>query len=70
MTQTLEPGRNYSGEELKDIISKEDILLLSSNEDQLFTDSSREYRVVSWYEGYHSHGPSYQTKRAYIVEKV
>ncbi|MBM7580465.1 hypothetical protein [Jeotgalibacillus terrae] len=70
MTRTLEPGRNYSGEELKDIVSKEDILLLSSNEDQLFTDSSREYRVVSWYEGYHSHGASYQTKRAYIVEKV
>ncbi|MDZ5710848.1 hypothetical protein [Jeotgalibacillus haloalkalitolerans] len=70
MTQSLEPGRNYTGEELQEMIQNEDILLLSSNEDQLFTDASREYRVVSWYEGFHSQGPSYQTKRAYIVEKV
>lgn len=70
MTQLLEPGRNYTGEELQKISESEDILLLSSNEDQLFTDASREYRVVSWYEGFYSHGASYQTKRAYIVEKV
>ncbi|TFE01643.1 hypothetical protein [Jeotgalibacillus salarius] len=28
MTQSLEPGRNYTGEELQEIIVNEDILLL------------------------------------------
>ncbi|PRO66584.1 hypothetical protein [Alkalicoccus urumqiensis] len=71
----LETGKNYTAKELDSFVSTTDVVLLSSNEEQLFTDPDREYRVTGSYNGFFEHSSDngekyYRTKRAYIVEKT
>lgn len=71
----LEIGKNYLAKELDSFVSTTDVVILSSNEEQLFTDPDREYRVAGSYKGFFEHSSEdgekyYREKRAYVVEKV
>lgn len=71
----LEIGKNYSAKELDSFVSTTDVVVLSSNEEQLFTDPEREYRVEGSYNGFFEHSSDngekyFRKKRAYLVEKV
>ncbi|MFC4736354.1 hypothetical protein ACFO4L_07125 [Bacillus daqingensis] len=71
----LEIGQNYTAKELDSFVSTTDVVVLSSNEEQLFTDPEREYKVAGSYNGFFEHSSDngekyFREKRAYIVEKV
>ncbi|CAM3787896.1 hypothetical protein [Alkalicoccus chagannorensis] len=71
----LEIGKNYSARELDSFVSTTDVLLLSTNEEQLFTEPEREYLVASSFNGFFEHSSEdgekyFREKRAYVIEKV
>ncbi|GAB3070343.1 hypothetical protein ACFOU0_09240 [Salinicoccus sesuvii] len=66
---SLEQGSHYTAQALKDFLNTSDAAVLSSNEEELFTDLKREYKVVHQFKGCFE-GGNYQEKRTYIVEKV
>lgn len=71
----LEVGTNYKAKELDSFVSTTDVVLLSSNEEQLFTDPDREYKVEGSFKGFFEHSAEdgekhYREKRAYVIEKV
>ena len=72
---TLKQGEHYTANELDSFVSTTDVVLLSSNASQLFSDPDREYKVVYELEGYFEHSANdgekyFRDKRAYVVEKV
>lgn len=71
----LEIGKNYTAQELDSFVSTTDVVILSSNEEQLFTDPAREYNVTGSYNGFFEHSSEdgekyYRKKRAYLIDKV
>ncbi|MGI8315633.1 hypothetical protein [Halobacillus mangrovi] len=71
----VEVGQNYKAKELDSFVSTTDVVVLSNNESQLFTDPEREYKVVDSFSGFFEHSSEdgekyYREKQAYIVEKV
>ncbi|AIF45608.1 MULTISPECIES: hypothetical protein [Virgibacillus] len=73
--QTLKQGQNYTARELDNFVSTKDVVVLSNNENQLFTDPEREYKVVHEFEGFFEHSMEdaekhFRNKKAYVVEKV
>lgn len=71
----LEIGENYTAQELDSFVSTTDVILLSSNDSQLFTDAEREYKVTDAFDGYFEHSSEngekyFKEKKAYIVKKV
>ncbi|MFC3419630.1 hypothetical protein ACFOLA_09100 [Salinicoccus hispanicus] len=71
----LELDSHYTAQELEGFISTTDAMILSSNEDELFADYEREYKVTHQFKGYFEQtsedGKKYYTeKRSYVVEKV
>ncbi|MCG1008786.1 hypothetical protein J4760_01830 [Salinicoccus sp. ID82-1] len=71
----LELGSHYTAQELEGFISTTDATILSSNEDELFTDSEREYKVTHQFKGCFEQaaedgGKRYKAQRTYVVEKV
>ncbi|RWZ54934.1 hypothetical protein EQV77_12470 [Halobacillus fulvus] len=72
---SLEVGKNYKANELDSFVSTTDVVVLSNNESQLFTEAEREYKVVDSFEGFFEHSSDdgekyFREKKAYIVEKV
>nr|WP_202409762.1 MULTISPECIES: hypothetical protein [Halobacillus] len=56
-------------------VSTTDVVVLSNNESQLFTEPEREYKVVDTFEGFFEHSSDdgekyFRNKKTYIVEKV
>lgn len=71
----LETGQNYTAKELDSFVSTTDVLVLSNNENQLFTEPDREYKVTAEFNGFFEHSSEdgekyYREKKAYVVEKV
>ncbi|WP_226580322.1 hypothetical protein [Halobacillus litoralis] len=71
----VDVGKNYKAKELDSFVSTSDVVVLSNNEAQLFTDPEREYKVVDSFEGFFEHSSEdgekyFREKKAYIVEKV
>ncbi|ARI76643.1 hypothetical protein [Halobacillus mangrovi] len=71
----VEVGQNYKAKELDSFVSTTDVVVLSNNESQLFTDPEREYKIVDSFAGFFEHSSEdgekyYREKQAYIVEKV
>ncbi|MBH0230990.1 hypothetical protein LCL89_10985 [Halobacillus yeomjeoni] len=71
----VEVGQNYKAKELDSFVSTTDVVVLSNNESQLFTDPEREYKVVNAFEGFFEHSSEdgekyYREKTAFVVEKV
>lgn len=71
----VEVGQNYKAKELDSFVSTTDVVVLSNNDAQLFTDPEREYKVVDTFEGFFEHSPEdgekyFREKKTYIVEKV
>ncbi|ASF40322.1 hypothetical protein SAMN05216353_11355 [Halobacillus alkaliphilus] len=71
----VEVGQNYLAKELDSFVSTTDVVVLSNNESQLFTDPERQYKVVDVFEGFFEHSAEdgekyFREKKAYIVEKV
>ncbi|WP_054636645.1 hypothetical protein [Thalassobacillus sp. C254] len=72
---TLKPGAVYSAKELDSFVSTTDVLLLSTNENHIFSHPEREYKVTHEFEGFFEHYQKdgekhYREKKAYVVEKV
>ncbi|KGP72569.1 hypothetical protein [Pontibacillus yanchengensis] len=72
---TLKPGENYTAQELDSFVSTTDVVLLSNNDNQLFTDPEREYKVTMEFNGFFEHSSDdgekyFREKKAYVVEKV
>nr|WP_242520350.1 hypothetical protein [Halobacillus kuroshimensis] len=71
----VEVGKNYKAKELDSFVSTTDVVVLSNNESQLFTEPEREYKVVDAFEGFFEHSSNdgekyFRNKKTYIVEKV
>ncbi|MCA1024053.1 hypothetical protein GLW04_14340 [Halobacillus litoralis] len=71
----VEVGKNYKAKELDSFVSTTDVVVLSNNESQLFTEPEREYKVVDTFEGFFEHSSDdgekyFRNKKTYIVEKV
>ncbi|WP_280771313.1 hypothetical protein [Salipaludibacillus daqingensis] len=71
----LKQGQHYLAKDLDSFVSSTDVVLLSSNDSQIFSDPNREYKVIHEFDGFfeHSsdHGEKYfHEKKAYVVEKV
>lgn len=71
----VEVGKNYKAKELDSFVSTTDVIVLSNNESQLFTDPEREYKVVDSFEGFFEHSSDngekyFREKKAYIIEKA
>ncbi|MGP4061365.1 hypothetical protein [Halobacillus sp. H74] len=71
----VEVGKNYKAKELDSFVSTTDVVVLSNNEEQLFTDPDREYKVVNAFAGFFEHSSEdgekyYREKKAYVVEKI
>lgn len=73
--QSLEVGSNYPADVLDSFVTTSEVVLLSTNENQLFTEPDREYKVTHEFEGFFEHSEEdgekyYRKKKAYVVEKV
>jgi hypothetical protein len=71
----VEVGQNYKAKELDSFVSTKDVVVLSNNDAQLFTDPEREYKVVNTFEGFFEHSSKdgekyFREKKTYIVEKA
>ncbi|TGB02245.1 hypothetical protein [Halobacillus salinus] len=71
----VEVGQNYKAKELDSFVSTSEVVLMSNNENQLFTEPEREYKVVNEFNGFFEHddheGEKYfREKKVYIVEKI
>ncbi|MBA2175704.1 hypothetical protein H0266_12455 [Halobacillus locisalis] len=71
----VEVGKNYTAKELDSFVSTTDVVLVSNNENQLFNEPDREYKVVHSYAGFFEHSSDngekyYREKNVYVVEKV
>lgn len=71
----LETGQNYTAQELDSFVSTTDVILLSSNDSQLFTEPEREYKVMDTFSGFFEHSSEngekyFREKKAYVVKKV
>ncbi|WP_347549948.1 hypothetical protein ABFG93_21085 [Pseudalkalibacillus hwajinpoensis] len=72
---TLKPGEHYTAKEIDSFVSTTNVVLLSSNASQLFSDPDREYKVVHEVEGFFEHSSDdgkkiFRDKRTHFVEKV
>ncbi|RBW69835.1 hypothetical protein [Bacillus taeanensis] len=72
---TLKPGENYSAKELDSFVSTTDVILVSSNTSELFSDPDREYKVTMELDGCFEHSSTngekqFRNKRVYVVEKT
>ncbi|PYZ97517.1 hypothetical protein CR205_02670 [Alteribacter lacisalsi] len=72
---TLESGQNYTAQELDSFVSTTDVVLIATNEEQLFSEPERHYRVVRSFKGFFEHSSEngekyFRDKKAYLVEKV
>ncbi|AXF55614.1 hypothetical protein [Salicibibacter kimchii] len=72
---TLKSGEHYKAHELDSFVSTTDVVLLSTNANQLFTEPEREYKVSHEFEGFFEHSSEdgekyFRKKKAYIVEKA
>ncbi|MFC0523809.1 hypothetical protein ACFFGV_09600 [Pontibacillus salicampi] len=72
---TLKPGEHYTAQELDSFVSTTDVVLLSSNENQLFTEPDREYKVTMELDGFFEHSSEdgekyFRDKKTYVVEKA
>ena len=54
----VETGKNYKAKELDSFVSTTDVVILSNNESQLFTDPEGEYNVLYSFEGFFEHSSS------------
>lgn len=75
MLNKIEVGKNYQAKVLDHFVSKRDVILLSNNESQLFTDPEREYKVLDKFDGFFEHSSEegekyFRDKTAYVVEKA
>ncbi|WP_077625293.1 hypothetical protein [Sediminibacillus massiliensis] len=71
----LKVGQNYSAQELDSFVSTTDVVVISNNGSQLFTDPHREYKVTEQFDGFFEHSSEngekyFREKTAYLVEKV
>ncbi|SDI83728.1 hypothetical protein [Natribacillus halophilus] len=71
----LVTGQNYKAYELDSFVSTTDVVLMSTNENQLFTEPEREYKVTHEFEGFFEHSSEdgekyFRKKKAYVVEKA
>ncbi|WP_026569518.1 MULTISPECIES: hypothetical protein [Sediminibacillus] len=71
----LRVGENYSASELDSFVSSSDVVIISSNDSQLFSDPEREYKVVHQFNGFFEHSSEngekyFRDKPAFLVEKV
>lgn len=71
----LEQGKHYTAAEIDSFVSTTDVVVLSSNDEQLFSEPDREYRVRHFFNGFFEHSSDngekyFRNKEAYIVEKV
>ncbi|TSB45946.1 hypothetical protein [Alkalicoccobacillus porphyridii] len=71
----LEVGTHYVAADIDQFISKTDAIVLSSNENQLFSHPDREFKVTNTFEGFFEHSSDdgekyYRSKQAYVIEKV
>ncbi|MTH55692.1 hypothetical protein GKZ89_20050 [Bacillus mangrovi] len=69
----LKTNQHYTAEELDRYVSENDVILLSSNSGELFTDYNREYKVLMELEGYFEQSgneKAFREKRAYVLEKA
>lgn len=72
---TLKPGEHYKANEIDSFITTTDAVILSTNDNQLFSDPEREFRVIHEFEGFFEHSSEdgekyFREKKAYVVEKV
>ncbi|SDH68418.1 hypothetical protein [Alteribacillus bidgolensis] len=72
---TLKPGTQYKAKDLDSYVTTTDAVLLSTNDNQLFTDPERHYLVTHEFEGFFEHSSEdgekyFREKKAYVVEKV
>ncbi|PYZ92103.1 hypothetical protein CR194_18100 [Salipaludibacillus keqinensis] len=72
---TLKPGANYFAKELDSFVSSTDVVLLSTNDSQIFSDPERQYKVIHEFDGFFEHSSDdgekyFREKKAYVVEKV
>ncbi|SDK06274.1 hypothetical protein [Sediminibacillus albus] len=71
----LTVGENYSAQALDSFVSTTDVVLVSTNEEQLFTDPDREYKVTQQLSGFFEHSSEngekyFRNKTTYLVEKI
>lgn len=72
---TLKPGENYKAHEIDSFVTTTDAVVLSTNDNELFSDPEREFKVTHEFEGFFEHSSEdgekhFREKKAYIVEKV
>lgn len=73
--QSLKIGANYTAKELDSFVENTHVTLIATNENYLFSDPKRQYKVIHEVQGYFDHskeigGKKYIEKKAYIVEKA
>ncbi|MBM0066883.1 hypothetical protein [Alkalicoccobacillus gibsonii] len=71
----LEVGNHYKAADIDQFLSTSDVVILSSNESDVFSHPEREYKVVQMFEGLFEHSSNdgekyYRTKPAYVLDKV
>ncbi|MDZ5782727.1 hypothetical protein [Marinococcus luteus] len=71
----LTAGTNYKASEIDSFVENNHVTVISNNENQLFTEPDREYKVVYKFGGYFDHseelgGKRFVEKPTYVVEKV
>ncbi|MFQ3544806.1 hypothetical protein Q7A53_11990 [Halobacillus rhizosphaerae] len=71
----VEVGRNYTAKELDSFVSTTDVVLISNNESQLFSEPEREYKVTQSFNGFFEHSSEdgekyFREKKTVVVEKV
>lgn len=72
---SLKKGVQYLARDLDSFVSTTDVVLLSTNDSDLFTDPDREYVVTHEFNGFFEHSSEdgekyFREKKAYVVEKV
>lgn len=72
---SLHVGVHYKATDLDQFVNKKEVVLLSSNENHLFSDPEREFKVIQSFNGFFEHSSDngekeYRSKKAYVLEKV
>lgn len=71
----LEVGTHYKAADIDQFISTSDAVVLSSNENQLFANPDREFKVTQNFSGFFEHSSEdgekyFREKQAYVIEKI
>ncbi|SFE94093.1 hypothetical protein [Alteribacillus iranensis] len=72
---TLKKGTQYPARDLDSFVSTTEAVVLSTNDNDLFTDPDRHYVVTHEFNGFFEHSADngekyYREKKAYVVEKA